>query len=405
MRILHISKKIPHPPKDGESIANSNLARSFQSLGIQIDLATLNTNKHYTSHEIAKENLDFYSELHIVDHELKLNPASALKNLLTDTSYNIERFKSGPFTQRLEDILAKNRYDCIVLETIYVLPYLEIIRKLSAAIVILRAHNVEHHIWENKAEKETNFAKAYYLNQLSKHLGEYQEKYIPRCDGIITVSSVDYDWFSNIVPKSKLLLSPIGINYQSYQSYTQNDSSFNFGFIGAMDWLPNSSGIKWYIENVWSQFILSNKNNQFHLAGRNMPNDFYRQSTDDLINHGEVEDSLSFLASLDVLVVPLFIASGIRVKIIEAMAMGRIVITTSKGLQGIKARHRKEVLIANTASEFIQFQQILRKDKALLDTISSGAQDFARENFDQQKLTQTIIAFINHKIEDKLRLS
>jgi len=405
LRILHISKKIPYPQKDGESIASTNLAKSLHTNGIEIDLASLNTNKHYTDHQTAQENLDFYSEISIIDHELKLSPALALKHLLTDSSYNIERFKSVQFSKLLKNILSKRKYDCILLETIYVLPYLELIRRLSAAVIIIRAHNVEHHIWKNKAEQETNFAKALYLDQLSKQLQEYQNKHITLCDGVITLSSVDYDWYVKRLPESDLLLSPVGIDYQEYQNYQKKDSAFSFGFIGAMDWQPNLNGINWYLKEVWPKVASYHQDLNFHIAGRNMPADFENRVSNGVINHGEVDHNLSFMSSLDVLVVPLFIASGIRVKIIEAMAMGKIVLTTSKGLQGISARHGKEVMIANSASEFIQLHKIILEDKSIAQRISEHAREFAFHHFDQNKLTQHIIAFINRKIDEKLRLS
>lgn len=405
MRILHISKKIPYPQKDGESIANTNLARSLQSLGVDIDLLSLNTNKHYSDHDTARENLPFYTQVNIVDHELKLRPTVALKHLLTDKSYNIERFKSAEFTRQLEDILAEHSYNCILLETIYVLPYIETIRRLSAGVVILRAHNVEHHIWEKKAQEESNFAKSHYLDKLSKQLQTYQETHIPLCDGVITVSSVDYDWYKTIVSESKLSLSPIGINHSEYQSYKKKDSNFTFGFIGAMDWQPNINGIEWYLEKVWPMINKEHPKLEFHLAGRNMPSNFYTEGKQNVINHGEVERSLAFISSLDVLVVPLFIASGIRVKIIEAMAMGKLVISTEKGLQGIAAQDSQEVIIANTASQMMKMHNIIMKDSALFEKISSQARSFALDHFDQQKLTDNIIAFINRRIEDKLSFS
>jgi len=405
LRILHISKKTPYPQRDGESIANSNLAQSLHDSGIRIDLASLNTNKHYVDHNIAKENLAFYSNISIIDHELRLSAVAALKHLLTDRSYNIERFKSVDFSRKLEDILTEHRYDCILLETIYVLPYLEIIRQLSAAVVILRTHNVEHQIWENKSTGETNFAKAYYLEQLAKQLNTYQRKYIPLCDGVISVSSIDYEWYKTIIPESNLLLSPIGIDFQKYQSYQKQDSSVICGFIGSMDWQPNTDGIQWYLKNVWPELKLKHPSLSFHLAGRNMPSYFNFSEKDKIINHGEVENGLAFMSSIDVLIVPLFITSGIRVKIIEAMAMGKVVLTTSKGLQGISAVHGKEVLIADSSSEFIHYQSLLINDAALKESISVHASKFAEKNFAQQTLSEDIIEFINSKIEEKLRFS
>lgn len=372
---------------------------------MSIDLATLNTNKHFTDPKVARENLPFYENIDIVPHKLELKVGEALKYLLTDKSYNIERFKSSEFQQTLRRILTEHKYSCIIFETIYLLTYLPIIRELSPAIVILRAHNVEHHIWESKAELESGIAKKAYLRQLASTLKEYETVHSAKCDGVICVSDTDAAWFTGHIPGHKVLSSLIGIDMQQYTAHVKTDSDFRIGFIGALDWSPNVEGVEWFFDEVWPEIARAIPACTFHLAGRNMPKELKQIQLPNVINHGEVDNALSFMATLDVLVVPLFTASGIRVKIIEAMAMGKVVVSTSVGLLGNQAEHKTQVLIADSKPEFINNLCLVAKNEALKVRIGKSAQDYAIEHFDEQKLTTDIIKFINTQIDKKLSLS
>lgn len=405
MRILHVSKKNPYPAKDGESIANSNLARCLYEAGQTVDLATLNTNKHYTDPVITTANLPYYDNIHIVPHSLELKFTDALLHLLTDKSYNIERFKSVDFRHALTDILKSNKYSCIILETIYVLPYISLIKELSAAVVILRAHNVENHIWESRAKQESSLAKRTYVSQLAVKLKEYEMKMSKLCDGVICVSDNDADWFRQHLPISNVLYCPIGIPSGLNTKKPKTENLLRFGFIGAMDWDPNVDGVEWFVSKVWPSVMTQFHNATFHLAGRNMPKDWKNRNVNGMVNHGEVDNAQTFLASIDVLIVPLFIASGIRVKIIEAMAMGLVVISTKIGMLGNKAQHNDHVLIANTAHDFIEQMGIAYKDKDTRIRIGTAAQQFAKQHFDERQLTTTVIDFINTQIDKKLSLS
>ncbi|MCK6694298.1 MAG: glycosyltransferase, partial [Thermoanaerobaculia bacterium] len=139
MKILQLSKKFPFPLKDGESIAITNLARAFDELGNEVTLLAMNTSKHWFDPAQLPDTFNHYRAIHTVDIDNRLKPGAALRNLFSDRSYHIERFDNQLFEQKLIELLRQEHFDVIQLETLYLAPYLRIIRKYSEALVALRA--------------------------------------------------------------------------------------------------------------------------------------------------------------------------------------------------------------------------------------------------------------------------
>ena len=410
MRILQISKKLPYPQKDGESIAIYNLASTLVTQGVTIDLLTLNTNKHYTDPTVALSKLTHYDQIEIIPHQLKLSAVQAIKHIIQSDSYNIERFISSALSQKLIELLTSHVYDVIILETLYVSHYIEVIRQHSAALIVMRAHNIEHHIWQEIARLEKQVVKKRYLEHLAQSLERYEVEQIVKYDAVLTVASDDYDWYAQHIEEQMLLLNPIGLDTKKYAIYAHPDDNetkeaYSFGFIGALDWIPNAEGLTWFLENVWPQVHTACPQAQFHIAGRNMPDVFKELTGAGIVVHGEVDSAVAFMSSFDVMVAPLFIASGIRVKILEAMALAKVVVTTSIALKGNHAIDNRDVIIANTASEFIAKMTTLCNDNGAYSSIGESAMGFVNDHFNQEKLTTELIEHINKLQQRKIRLS
>ncbi len=395
INILHISKKIPYPQRDGESVVSYSLAKSLSRFNeISIDLLSLHTNKHTTDEEEAKRELAVYRNISFVDHDLTIDPISLLQTMLSGESYNIRRFKSTVLLDQLRILLKKEQYTFVLLETIYTTPYVKLIRELSPlSRIILRLHNVEHLIWGQRAANESNPLKRYLFHRLSRQLKQYKQNVLPSVDKVITISSTDHKWMTGnkLMKTDKLHYLPVGLTVSKKpQASSKENAVLHIGFIGSMDWDPNTSGLEWFIQQVWQPHISTLNTVKLHLAGRKYAVGLY-SSIDGVKEHGEVADATAFLDKLDVLIVPLFIGSGVRIKILEAMCRGIAVISTSIGIAGIDVIADKHAMIANTENEFINAIQTLSIDRGKLVALQQNAYNFAEENYSQDKMAESLL--------------
>jgi glycosyltransferase involved in cell wall biosynthesis len=157
-----------------------------------------------------------------------------------------------------------------------------------------------------------------------------------------------------------------------------------------MDWRPNIEGVDWFLETVWPAIQQLGSGITFHLAGKNIPKQFEIMCNDSFIMEGQVENAAEFISRQHVLIVPLLSGSGMRVKIIEAMALGKCIIATSIAAEGINYHHDKDILIADQADDF--YKQILRcfTDKTLISRIGASARRLVEKNHNQQKINHNL---------------
>lgn len=396
MNILIITNKMPYPPRDGGSIATFSLAEDMKEAGNNITILAMNTSKHEVKPEDIPQIIRSDFNLEIVDINTDISPAKALKNLLfSKTPYNAERFISRKFADKLKNILSENKFDIVQLEGLYLCPYISVIKKFPEVKIALRAHNIEHEIWDRTAENEKNQIKKAYLKILARRIKNFKIKYLNQYDFIIPITEKDrdrYNLLGNLKP-SKVIQT--GVDMNNYTPNIDNTEYPGIFHIGALDWRPNQEGILWFLDNVWNRILQVDNNIKFYIAGRNAPDWFQNElnKRKNVVNLGEVENAKDFMNSKSIMVIPLFSGSGMRIKIIEGMALGKLIITTDLGTEGINTENHKNIIIANTAEQFFSEIKKLLTNKKDYYKITRNAINFVAENYDNKVMANELINF------------
>jgi len=393
MKILQLCNKPPLPAVDGGCIAMNNITQGLLDAGHEVKIISIATHKHPFKENTYDPNYLRKTRFEAVYVETKVNIVDAFSSLVTSDNYNISRFFSTDFDRTLMNILKMEKFDIIHLESLFMTPYIGSIRRFSKAKVILRSHNLEYMIWQRSAESTGNRAKRVYLNYLAKQLKQYEVNVIDQVDGIAAISKSDAEKYAAFGCEKPLETIPFGIDVADYRptdlSLMNRNSIFH---LGAMDWKPNVEGVMWFAEKVFPKL----KEVNLHLAGRKMPKWFSESIDSSIHNHGEVIDALTFMDQFPIMIVPLFSAGGMRVKIIEGMAMKKAVISTSVGAEGINVTDGENILIANSKEEFIKVINKVNKDKALLHRIQENGRKLVELEYNNSILTERLVQFYDN---------
>jgi glycosyltransferase involved in cell wall biosynthesis len=392
MKLLFLTKKFPYPLKDGESQAIHGLTKSLSELGCEVSLLAMNTSKHFFSGPGLPAAMDHYREVRTVAVDNAITPAAALSNLLRGTSYHISRFDQAGYREALIGWLREEEFDIVQLETLYLAPYLATIRRYSDAQVVMRSHNVEHEIWERCAENIRFAPKRWYLRHITRQLKDYERSQLNQYDLLLPISDRDKKHFQRLGFRGRFSVLPIGLDTRcgppTYASYR---SAPDLHFIGSLDWLPNLEGLQWFLTDVWPEVHRRCPDIQFHVAGRNMPPSIRQLRMKNVVIHGEVESSCDFVAAHSISVVPLLSGGGMRAKILEAMSLGRTVVTTTLGLEGIKARNRRDLYIADTPEQFAATIEACRRRGRRLEGIGRNAHACFHRHYDRRVLAERLL--------------
>jgi len=394
MRILQLMNKVPWPSKDGGAIACMNMTKGFSMLGHEVTVLSMNTSKHHIRFKDMPANIRSKADFRLVEVPASINWLDGALNLLfSKLPYNAQRFISDEFSVQLIKLLTEKQFDVIQLEGLYLCPYIPAIRKYSKALVAYRAHNIEYEIWERTATLSEGL-RSNYIRNLSKRIKRFEISYLNKYDILVPITDRDgqiLDALGNIKPRHT---SQTGIDFASLVPTAKKLEFPSLFHIGALDWAPNQEGLIWFFEHCWSKIHGENPQMKFYLAGRNAPDWFERRiKLQGVVYLGEINDAYDFMNSKAIMVVPLFSGSGMRIKIIEGMALGKPIVTTDIGTEGIPTENGKNILVANNVDQFIDAITRLINDRELSDQIGRNAIGFIQEKFDNLSQAGALIEF------------
>ena len=188
MKVLHLCNKPPFPPVDGGTMAMNSITQGLLRAGCELRVLTVETDKHPVRREQIPEEYLRQTRFDSVFIDLGVRPLPAAVAMLCGESYHVKRYISRDFSRRLVAILQEQEFDVVHVESIFLTPYVPLIRRYSQAKVILRAHNVEHLIWKRVAQSTRSHVKRWYLNHLSLTLRAYELEHMSDYDGIVCIT-------------------------------------------------------------------------------------------------------------------------------------------------------------------------------------------------------------------------
>lgn len=392
MKILQLCHKPPVPAVDGGCIAMNNITQGLLKAGHQVKIITIFTHKHDFLQDEMTEDYIAKTDIEGVFVDTRLNVMDAYASFMTSDSYNVNRFFSTDFDIKLTRTLKAEKYDVIHLESLFMTPYMGTIRRLSKAPVVVRTHNLEYVIWEKIAKGTANVFKRVYLSYLSRKLKGYELKTLNEVHGIASISEEDKKRFERLGIRTPMKSIPFGIDYNKYSEYPDGETEQALFHLGSMDWSPNQEGILWFLQEIWPKVHALKPNLKLYLAGRNMPNHLLNGSWPNVSVIGEVADAKQFMKSKAIMIVPLLSAGGIRVKIIEGLALGKAIISTSIGAEGIDCVHDQQLLIADSISEWVKGITRLIDEEGLIDRLGRAGKEHTK-NFDNDQIIEDLIHF------------
>jgi glycosyltransferase involved in cell wall biosynthesis len=397
MRILILCSRIPYPLNDGGNLAVNSIMEGLINAGEAVSMLSMNTKKHWVDPNTLPSVFKQLHHFETVDVDTDVKMIPAVISLLRNKSYNITRFISDAFDRALKALLLSHNFDIVLLEGLYVSPYLTTIKKYSQAKICYRQHNVEFQIWERLASEALNPLKKWYLNRLAKALKSYERSHINQYDCIAAIAPTDKYLYQNFGCTLPISVVPFGLKLENEPQVPKStNEALKCYHIGAMDWQPNVEGVKWLVEEIWPRVITQVPHASLHLAGRNFdPNTQYAFRKNVFI-YGAVPDAAAFEADKDILLVPIHAGGGLRIKTLIAMNRGKAVISTSIGLQGIEhARHKEEVLLANAVEEFSASIISLYQNPEQVVKMGAKAMELVQSTYNQEHVIKELLQHLH----------
>ncbi len=392
MKILLLCNKPPYPASEGGPMAMNSIITGLLDAGHQVKILAVNSEKFNVKESDIPVEYKKKTGIELIDVDLSVKPTNAFLNLFTKKSYHVERFISDDFKAKLIEVLEKEQFDIVQLEMLYMAPYVEDIRAHSKAMIVLRAHNVEHKIWERIAKETRSPLKRWYINHLTKTLKEYELNALETVDGIAAITRKDAAFFRKYTSKPVIDI-PFGVYPEEFTPKYEIEGKPKFYHIGSMNWMPNEEGIRWFINEVLPKTVEKAPDFVYHLAGRNMPEWLTAMNDPHVDVVGEVPDAKAFVADHDVAIVPLLSGSGIRIKIIESMAMGKTVITTRVGAEGILYDEEVNIIIAENKAKMVEAIRAINENPQIAVKIGQAARRLVEETYDNRKIIARLLMF------------
>jgi glycosyltransferase involved in cell wall biosynthesis len=396
MRILWLSHFVPYPPKGGPFQRSYNLLREVSRHN---DVYLLAMRHKKSTHPVgesqkAKQELgSFCTEIHVEDISSRTSPwemyTIALKTLFSKYPFNVEVFKSEGFRKHLKELLTKVKFDVIHFDTIGLAYYLQ---DSGLTPKVLNHHDIESFRMRRRIGNEKNPLRKLYLVLEASKLALFERKNCHLFNMNIAVSELDKDRLQDIAPDSSVEIVANGVDTDYFEMLYEPDRQDSLIFAGRLDQFANREGIMFFCSKVWPLITNETKHLKFQIIGANPPKKLV-----DISNHddriellGYVDDVRPYFAKATVCVCPIYDGGGTRIKILDALAMGMPIISTTIGCEGIDVTPEKDILIADTPDDFAR--QIMRTldDRTLTMRLSNNARKTAVEIYSWKVIGQKL---------------
>lgn len=392
MKILWLSHNIPYPPKNGVLQRNYNLLRETAKYN-KIFLVAFNQKTLLPTDEDVKTAitaLKKYCE-YIEIVSLPVDKSRWIKNFLlaksifTKKPYTVNWNQSVEMKKSIEKAIQSFKPEIIHYDTIGLAEY------YNASFdgpQILNHHNIESAMMYRRYEKESNILKRLYFYQEAKKIEQYEKKHCGLFHANLTVSEDDGVILKRIVPEIRAEIISNGVDTAYFCPTKAKTQNISLIFGGGMGWYPNRDAMLWFADEIWPLIKKEYPDIKMTVIGKKPPDKLIKLSKDDpnFIITGYVDDVRPYFEEALIYVCPIRDGGGTRLKILDALSMGKPIVATTIAVEGIKVIPDKHVLIADSPEQFVaQFVKLI-ENKDLREILSVEGRKLVEENYDWAKI-------------------
>jgi polysaccharide biosynthesis protein PslH len=309
--------------------------------------------------------------------------AGAAAHLLDPLPYAVGKYRSREYRRRLRQRLAQDRFDLVVCD--FLVPAVNMPHRLPCPSVVF-THNVEAEIWRRHAETASNPMARRLLRTQHRRMLRFERSTLARFDGILAVSETDRAMFHQLYPATAdrpTHVVPTGVDTHYFTAEPSDPASREIVFTGSMDWLPNEDAMQFFCRDVLPLIRREEPSVQISIVGRAPTPTVSRLAVEAGIRvTGGVPDVRPYIRDAAVYVVPLRIGGGTRLKIFEAMAMGRAVVSTPVGAEGLPVVDGRHIVLAHEPTSFARSVVRLMRDMERRRAIEQAARTLVVERYD-----------------------
>jgi len=399
LHILQLATRVPWPANDGGRVAIVQITRGLAAGGRDVDLLALNPREQREHVETAGAAL---SPARVDAVDVETSVARGVVRALRDRAPLLpSRYAASAFARVLRERLRATRYDVVHVESPYLLPYLPLIRAESRAKVVMRAQNVEFHVWEARAQQARGVRRLA-LQRVAASLRAWEIARINECDALLPISRADAEEFLAQGCRVPLHVLPCGIEVGAAPA--PPGDPFAFYFVGAMEHAPNADAARWLVNELWPRVVAREPRVRLTIAGSRFP----RALQESLAARGaaiaaDVPDLAAFAAPFGAMLAPLFTASGMRVKTLEAMALGKPVVANALGVGGIDVTPNVHAFIANDVDAFADAVVSCAREPERARNVGLAGRALAAERYDVHRVTGGLVDFYERLVRDSAR--
>lgn len=388
-RILALTSRLPSPPREGHQLRAWHLLRALAS---RHDVTLLS----FQRHDDLPEGIDTLRAMlaHVEtfpiagDHSRAALGTALLRGVLTHTPFLVAKYDSRRLRARIAE-LARDA-DLVHFDMLPLMAHADCVP--DGVPVVLNAHNVEHELLAKRARIEPRvLAQAFLAGQVPR-VRAFEQHACRRADAVLACSDVDANALRVLAPGREFHVIANGVDLDGNRPSTQAVDPDVLVFVGQMGWFPNRDGVDWFLREVFPRILARRPSARFVLVGKpdglEVPDAVARNVT----LAGFVDDLRPYVHGAAVYVVPLRAGSGTRLKVLEAMALGKAIVTTSIGSEGIALRQDEDAVFADDAGSFADATLALLDSPERAQAMGRAARQLAQAQYGWDAIGASLLA-------------
>ncbi len=381
-RLLFLGQTLPFPPDSGADVRSYNvlrlLAGRFEITALFFFRKALRTPPAVRSALAGLSGLADAEAFAIPQEHGRVRLAwDHARSVLTGRPYTWFTYDAADFRARLRELLRSGRFDLVHVDSLDLVAYLPLLRRLP---IVCTHHNVESELLRRRAASSASRLAAAYLRLQASKIERAEREWCPRIALNVTVSEGDRRLLAALAPTARLAVVPNGVDTSLFRPGEEPERGAVF--IGAHSWPPNRDAMEYFRDQVLPLILAQRPDFRLSWVGRIADSARAGFALPGMEPVGYVDDVRAHVAGAACYVVPLRAGGGTRLKILEAWAMGKAVVSTSLGCEGLDARDGENILVRDTPESFARAVLSVLEDGDLRRRLGSAARATARRLYD-----------------------